>query len=138
MLRVEPLGTDEDGNVYWYFYGTRLYAEQGKKKKKNPSSEGTPNKGKGSRNRGRSKEAGKNGRKKNNKEEQQKEDNSPAEMEESGWRIVCSTSEEWEELIEKLRESKKTETKRLCNYLNDELLPEILYLLQQKVCLRQT
>lgn len=33
-LRIEPIGTDSKGNVYWYFYGTRLYRENPEATKK--------------------------------------------------------------------------------------------------------
>ena len=131
LLRVEPLGSDEDGNIYWFFYGTRLYSEPGKKKKKT-NNENTPGRGKGARGRGKSGKTG--GRKRNNKDEQPQKAESPVvTAEDSDWKIACSTAEEWEDLIDNLRQSKKAETKRLCNYLNDELFPDVLYSIQQKV-----
>ena len=47
--------------------------------------------------------------------------------------VVCSTTEEWEEAVEELKDSKRHESKQLYRYLSDILLPDVLQILQTKV-----
>ena len=50
------------------------------------------------------------------------------------WELLCSTSEEWEELTESFRGSKQSYERSLFKVLNDELLPDILQMITTKVC----
>lgn len=50
------------------------------------------------------------------------------------WELLCSTSEEWEELTESFRGSKQSYERSLFKVLNDELLPDILQMITAKVC----
>jgi len=47
----------------------------------------------------------------------------------TGWSVVCSTQEEWEELIESLEGNRQLEPRRL-HHILVELLPEVEELLQ--------
>lgn len=49
------------------------------------------------------------------------------------WELLCSTSDEWEELTESLRGSKQSYERSLFKVLNDELLPDILQMITAKV-----
>lgn len=51
----------------------------------------------------------------------------------TGWSIVCSTQEEWEELIDSLQGSRQLEPRRLHHTLAD-LLPSIEGLLEVRSC----
>lgn len=51
------------------------------------------------------------------------------------WELLCSTSEEWEELTESFRGSKQSYERSLFKVLNDDLLPDILQMITAKVCI---
>jgi hypothetical protein len=117
-LRVNSIGKDEDGNIYWYFYGTNLYLETPKKKpqKKTKQEQG------GGKGRGKGKPPPKDA------------SHTEGDGEEQGgvWKLVCSTMEEWDELVDDLSNCRRGEGKKLYNYINNELLPDVMYNLQQK------
>ena len=127
-MRVDPIGKDEDGNIYWYFYGTRLYLETPKKK---PPPTSRKNKQDQVSGKGRGKGKGATPKTKSSQEDE--EDKDKNEDEGGVWKMSCSTIEDWEELVEELSNCRRGDGRKLYNYINNELLPDVLYLLQQKV-----
>lgn len=123
-MRIQSIGKDESGNIYWYFYGTRLYLETPKKK--------PPRKTKQDQSSG---PKGKKGRGSKSNKVPSPPPQADGEVEGGVWKMVCSTIEEWEELVEDLSNIKRGEGRKLYNYINNELLPDVMHSLQQKVSL---
>jgi len=111
-LRVDPLGIDSDNVIYWYFFGTRLYKEVKPMKAKRPKK---PKKG--------------------------ENDEKPVEVEEPketeprdppGWYLVCSAESQWMDLVQKYKKSKKKQDRELFETLNDNFLPDIIKMFEEK------
>ena len=49
------------------------------------------------------------------------------------WELLCSTSDEWEELTESFHGSKQSYERSLYKVLNEELLPDVLQMITAKV-----
>uniref|UniRef100_A0A8D2LPB5 Chromatin remodeling regulator CECR2 n=1 Tax=Varanus komodoensis TaxID=61221 RepID=A0A8D2LPB5_VARKO len=124
-LRVEPLGEDSNGALYWYFYGTRLYKEEPTKSNGELSSDrgcGTQTSapsvpGKIVKRRG------------------------PIHlylMEGSQgpgcgtWWLLCQTEEEWKQVTESFRERTSLRERQLYKLLSEDFLPEICNMIAQK------
>ncbi|XP_069864777.1 chromatin remodeling regulator CECR2-like isoform X1 [Dipodomys merriami] len=149
-LRVEPLGEDNSGALYWYFYGTRMYKEdpvQGRsngelslsrenEKQKNVSS--VP--GKTGKRRGRPPK-----RKKLQEEiivsEKQEENSLASETQtrngahrpgQGSWWLLCQTEEEWRQVTESFRERSSLRERQLYKLLSEDFLPEICNMIAQK------
>ncbi|XP_029455710.1 cat eye syndrome critical region protein 2 [Rhinatrema bivittatum] len=146
-LRVEPLGEDAGGALYWYFYGTRLYKEEPTwdKIKGDQGLERTPPGGQGIilekpvRRRGRPPK-----RKKlleeitlSNKIEgtpavqdpQAKHGSRPGQ---GAWSLLCQTEEEWRKVTETFCDKASLKERQLYKLLSEDFFPEICNMIAQK------
>ncbi|CAH1787491.1 unnamed protein product, partial [Owenia fusiformis] len=161
-LRLDPLGTDNNGATYWYFYGTRLYREDSeieepdlveeepikkkKKKKKKKKSAERAKKGRKKKGWGKSKK-----KSSHDSSEEYASQESDIETEKSQdenieiktaakvpdappnrWHMVCSIYGDWVKLTESFKESRTKCEKELYKTLSEEFLPEISNLMQEK------
>ncbi|XP_053772411.1 LOW QUALITY PROTEIN: chromatin remodeling regulator CECR2 [Desmodus rotundus] len=149
-LRVEPLGEDNSGALYWYFYGTRMYKEDpvpgkpGGELSSSRESEGQKNvsgvPGKTGKRRGRPPK-----RKKLQEEvtvsEKQEENSSAPELQgrngsqgpgQGTWWLLCQTEEEWRQVTESFRERTSLRERQLYKLLSEDFLPEICSMIAQK------
>ncbi|XP_032205140.1 cat eye syndrome critical region protein 2 isoform X3 [Mustela erminea] len=149
-LRVEPLGEDNSGALYWYFYGTRMYKEDPVQGKSNGElslsreSEGQKNvsavPGKTGKRRGRPPK-----RKKLQEEilvnEKQEENSLTSEPQtrngsqgpgQGTWWLLCQTEEEWRQVTESFRERTSLRERQLYKLLSEDFLPEICNMIAQK------
>ncbi|XP_042847419.1 cat eye syndrome critical region protein 2 isoform X4 [Panthera tigris] len=149
-LRVEPLGEDNSGALYWYFYGTRMYKEDPVQGKSNGElslsreSEGQKSvlavPGKTGKRRGRPPK-----RKKVQEEiivsEKQEENSLASEPQtrngsqgpgQGTWWLLCQTEEEWRQVTESFRERTSLRERQLYKLLSEDFLPEICNMIAQK------
>uniref|UniRef100_G1QD25 Chromatin remodeling regulator CECR2 n=1 Tax=Myotis lucifugus TaxID=59463 RepID=G1QD25_MYOLU len=142
-LRVEPLGEDNSGALYWYFYGTRMYKEDPiqelimtahlqRDRKKTGKRRGRPPKRKklqeeiimSSMTQGTNNYDPHIYRIKVTKGSQ-----GPGQ---GTWWLLCQTEEEWRQVTESFRERTSLRERQLYKLLSEDFLPEICNMIAQK------
>ncbi|XP_019959184.1 chromatin remodeling regulator CECR2 [Paralichthys olivaceus] len=141
-LRVEPLGQDGNGALYWYFYGTRMYKEEPVKRKfdriSEPSELVLPEKKK----RGRPPKK----RKFEDSNLSEAEREEPEVKTEDGledpplrksikrgtWSLVCETEEQWVSLAESIKDKPSPQDRHLYRVISQNFLPEISSMIEHK------
>ncbi|XP_035280560.1 LOW QUALITY PROTEIN: cat eye syndrome critical region protein 2 [Anguilla anguilla] len=138
-LRVEPLGQDGNGALYWYFYGTRMYKEEPVRPKPGELREPPEVKMPEKRKRGRPP-------KKKKLEEQQlselnsvlKEENGTpdlhlgAERERGAWSLACATEDQWLSLADSIKDKASPQDRHLYRIISHNFLPEIRSMIEHK------
>ncbi|KAL4612822.1 cat eye syndrome critical region protein 2-like [Arapaima gigas] len=139
-LRVEPLGQDGNGALYWYFYGTRMYKEEPIRPKPGELSVVPEIKIPEKRKRGRPP-------KKKKLEEEQRlsevdttvmewngtETQEPGEDRQRGtWSLVCDTEDQWVSLANSLKDKMSPQARHLYKIISQNFLPEIRSMIEHK------
>ncbi|KAG9334450.1 hypothetical protein JZ751_007647, partial [Albula glossodonta] len=138
-LRVEPLGQDGNGALYWYFYGTRMYKEEPVRPKPGELSETPEVKVPEKRKRGRPP-------KKKKLEEQRLSELNSVKTEENGmsdaqpgeerergaWSLACATEEQWLSLAESIKDKTSPQDRHLYRIISQNFLPEIRSMIEHK------
>ncbi|ERE67142.1 cat eye syndrome critical region protein 2 [Cricetulus griseus] len=115
-LRVEPLGEDNSGALYWYFYGTRMYKEDPVQGRSNGELSLSS--------------------------EKQEENSLVSDLQtrngsrgpgQGTWWLLCQTEEEWRQVTESFRERTSLRERQLYKLLSEDFLPEICNMIAQKV-----
>ncbi|XP_033017548.1 cat eye syndrome critical region protein 2 [Lacerta agilis] len=147
-LRVEPLGEDGNGALYWYFYGTRMYKEEPMK----PNGEMPSDRGCGIQTSTQNipgkivKRRGRPPKRKKLLEEnllrEKAEENAlvcESQMRNGlqgpghgTWWLLCQTEEEWRQVTESFRERTSLRERQLYKLLSEDFLPEICNMIAQK------
>ncbi|MBN3287379.1 CECR2 protein, partial [Polyodon spathula] len=135
-LRVEPLGEDGDGALYWYFYGTRMYKEQ-PLKGRTAQREDAEVEEKPVKRRGRPPKKQKLEAKRLSVHKEIKAAVCscfhPAECERGAWSLACATEEEWQSLAESIKEKPSSKDRQLYKLISENFLPEISSMIVYKV-----
>lgn len=105
--RIDPVGYDRTGNIYWLFDDNRLYCEtipkrpsQSKRKKRTSQYTGVEN------------EEGTDIR--------------------SRWSLVCSSREDWESFVAGIQDSRDQNERALHDLLVEEVLPQVVAMYKEK------
>lgn len=104
-MRLNPVGKDRHGNLYWYFFGSHLYKEiksGNKEDKKTKNKSKSPTKGK------------------------------EKEKDASTWSLVCSSLEEWEDMLKQYKGRKTNDERELVEKLDELFEDEIPSHLKQR------
>ena len=132
-LRLDPLGVDSEGNTFWYFYGTRLYKEVKKKRKpREKKPKGDEEDKEGDKKKKKKKKAANEHKETSVEVGGEGEEDVGAGVEAPGWYVACQTESEWNALSTVLMKSKKKADKELAAIINDNFLPDVVKMFQER------